>query len=278
MTDPSRAPGAKAASRQTWPLRVVSGQIATLPRLLLPERTRRADAQLGMALAFVAGATNAGGFLVVGRYTSHMTGLLSSAADELALGHLPLALAALTIIATFLLGAATTALLVNWGERRRLVSTFAIPLLIESALLLLFGLTGGALDDRMAIRVPLALLLLAYLMGLQNAVITKISRAEIRTTHMTGMITDLGIELGRFLYFNRRKGIDPVKPHTAKVRLHLLLVGSFFGGGLLGALGFQHFGYVSTLPLAAFLLLLSLPPLRRDLPRLRSGRWPGNRN
>lgn len=250
--------------------------IASLSRLLLPERSRKANAQLGTTLAFVAGATNAGGFLVVGRYTSHMTGLLSTAADELALGHLPLALAALTIIATFLGGAATTALLVNWGERRRLASTFATPLLIESALLLLFGLTGGVLDDTMAIRVPLALLLLAYLMGLQNAVVTKISRAEIRTTHMTGMITDLGIELGRFLYFNRRKGLEPVKPHGSKVRLQLRLVGCFFGGGLLGALGFQHFGYLSTLPLALLLLFLSLPPLRRDLSRrLRPARNPG---
>lgn len=252
--------------------------IASLSRLLLPERSQKANGHLGMALSFVAGATNAGGFLVVGRYTSHMTGLLSTAADELALGHVPLALAALTIVATFLLGATTTALLVNWGERRRLVSTFATPLLLESLLLLLFGLTGGALDDRMAIRVPLALLLLAYLMGLQNALVTKISRAEIRTTHMTGMITDLGIELGRFLYFNRRKGLEPVKPHRAKVRLHLRLVGSFFCGGVLGAMGFQHFGYLSTLPLAALLLLLSLPPLLRDLPRIRAKAGPWDRN
>ena len=36
-------------------------------------------------------------------------------------------------------------------------------------------------------------------MGLQNAIMTKISKAEIRTTHMTGVVTDIGIELGRLL-------------------------------------------------------------------------------
>lgn len=245
--------------------------LATLAGLMARERSRKANVQLGMALAFVAGATNAGGFLAVGRYTSHMTGLLSTAADELALGHLPLAMAALTIIATFLLGAATTALLVNWGERRRLVGTYGIPLLLEAALLILFGLTGGMLDDHMAIRVPLALLLLAYLMGLQNAVVTKISQAEIRTTHMTGMITDLGIELGRFLYFNRSPSEAPVKAHRGKVALQLRLIGSFFAGGVVGAAGFKHFGYLSTLPLALFLLFLALPVLGNDVRRAGAG-------
>jgi len=242
--------------------------LATLAGLMARERSRKANIQLGMALAFVAGATNAGGFLVVGRYTSHMTGLLSTAADELALGHLPLAMAALTIIGTFLAGAATTALLVNWGERRKLYGTYGIPLLLEAVLLILFGLTGGMLDDHMAIRVPLALLLLAYLMGLQNAIVTKISHAEIRTTHMTGMFTDLGIELGRFLYFNRNRNEAPVKAHRGKVALQLRLIGSFFTGGVVGAAGFTHFGYLSTLPLALFLLFLALPVLGSDMKRV----------
>lgn len=233
-----------------------------------------------MALAAVAGAINAGGFLAVGRYTSHMTGILSSAADDLALGDWALALAAGVILLTFLLGAATTALLVNWGERRRLACAYGVPLLLEAGLLLLFGLTGGVLDDHVAIRVPLALLLLAYLMGLQNAVVTKISHAEIRTTHMTGMITDLGIELGRFLYVNRREGLEPVKVRRAKVSLQLRLIGCFFGGGVAGALGFKHFGYVSTLPLAMFLLLLAAPVLGRDIRVRTRGRrlsWTSKR-
>ncbi len=47
------------------------------------QRTPQAELKLGSVLAFVAGAANAGGFLAVGQYTSHMTGMLSSVADRL---------------------------------------------------------------------------------------------------------------------------------------------------------------------------------------------------
>lgn len=55
------------------------------------ERSTRANRQLGLALTFVAGATNAGGFLAVQQYTSHMTGIVSAMADNLALGAYELA-------------------------------------------------------------------------------------------------------------------------------------------------------------------------------------------
>ena len=265
MTDPSRAPGAKAASRQTWPLRVVSGQIATLPRLLLPERTRRADAQLGMALAFVAGATNAGGFLVVGRYTSHMTGLLSSIADNLVLGRLPLVLGAAAAIAAFVGGAITTAWMVNWGLRRRLRSAFARPLLVEAVLLLLFGVFGSGITVASALFMPLTMLVLCYIMGLQNALITKASKAEIRTTHVTGLMTDIGIEIGKMLYVNRSALPTRVSANRRKLRLLVVLILSFFVGGLAGALGFKHLGYSATVPLAVLLLVLVSGPILHDL-------------
>ena len=57
------------------------------------DRTQHRNRQLGAVLAFVAGAVNAGGFLAVHRYTSHVTGLVSSVADDLVLGQLGLALA-----------------------------------------------------------------------------------------------------------------------------------------------------------------------------------------
>ena len=100
---------------------------------------------LGVALAFVAGAINAGGFLAVREYTSHMTGIVSSAADHLVLGDSDLVLAALGALLSFLLGAACTAILVNYIRRRGLHSGFALPLLLEAVLLLVFGILGARL-------------------------------------------------------------------------------------------------------------------------------------
>jgi uncharacterized membrane protein YoaK (UPF0700 family) len=230
------------------------------------DRTTQANIRLGGFLAFVAGATNAGGFLAVGQYTSHMTGLLSSIADNLVLGHFTLAVAALGAIIAFVVGAMTTAVLVNWGLRRRLHSAYGLPLFLESVALLVFGVAGSSIGVFAPLFVPLTVVLLCYIMGLQNAVITKISRAEIRTTHVTGLVTDIGIELGKLLYINPREpGRDPVLANRRKLRIHGLLVGCFFVGGLAGALGFKYVGFVSTVPLAIGLWVLALRPFLRDV-------------
>lgn len=228
------------------------------------QRTHQTNVRLGLTLAFVAGATNAGGFLAVGQYTSHMTGVVSSVADQIVLGQWVLVAAGLGALLAFVLGAMTTAWLVNWGLRHGLHSAFGLPLLFEALALLLFGLFGAAIGLMATLFLPLTVVLLCFIMGLQNAVITKISRAEIRTTHLTGLITDLGLELGKLLYINRHPDHAPVRANRDKLRLQARMVGSFFAGALLGALGFKYLGYVSTLPLAVLLLLLVWRPLWAD--------------
>jgi len=232
------------------------------------QRTPQSDLKLGTVLAFVAGAANAGGFLAVGQYTSHMTGIVSSVADNLVLGQVALAVAGLGALLAFVGGAMTTAWLVNWGMRRQLRSAYGLPLLLEALALLVFGLFGAAIGLITHVFVPLTVVLLCFIMGLQNAVITKISRATIRTTHVTGLVTDLGIELGKLLYLNHLSGPQPVRANRQRLRVHGQLVASFLVGGLLGALGFKHLGYISTVPLAALLLLLVMRPALDDWQRL----------
>ena len=227
-------------------------------------RSPEANLRLGLVLCFVAGATNAGGFLAVGRYTSHMTGIVSSVADDLVLGKVGLALAGITCFMAFLLGAMCTAIMVNWALRQHLRSSYSLPLMLESFALLVFGLFGAAITAHSPIFMPITVVLLCFIMGLQNAVITKISKAEIRTTHITGLVTDIGIELGKMVYVNRLRGHSPVLFNRNRLWVQSLLVAGFMAGGLVGAWGFQHLGYVTTVPLAGMLLLLGLRPLLDD--------------
>jgi len=237
--------------------------------LLAPHRTEAANRSLGVVLAFVAGAANAGGFLVLHRYTSHMTGVLSSVADDLALGLWPAALGGLVLLACFLAGAASTAILVNWGKRHGTSGVYALPTALEAALLLVFGAVGGWLGEE-PLWAGVSAGLLCYLMGLQNALITKAADAVIRTTHVTGMITDLGIELGKLLYWNRLDHPDPamrVRASAAKLTVLTSLLGAFFVGGVCGALGFKAVGAFAVAPLAAVLLAFALPHVVPDLRR-----------
>lgn len=230
-------------------------------------------ARLARILAFVAGALNAGGFLALGFYTSHVTGNLSRSADELVLGHWLNAGSAATLVLTFMGGAFTTGLLLSYGRRRRFKARYAFALVLESALLVLFGVSGDALS-RESFFAPGTAVLLSFVMGLQNAVITKISKAVVRTTHMTGNVTDLGLELAQLVYTNRSQGprFQPVVANRYRLKLHLTIVLSFFLGGLVGALAFHRFGYASAVPLGLFLLVLSIRPLLLDLES-RSRLW-----
>ncbi len=106
-------------------------------------------------------------------------------------------------------------------------------------------------------------------MGLQNATITKLSNAEIRTTHVTGLVTDIGIELGKLAYRNGRDMAAPkVLANRARLALLCTLLLAFFVGGIAGAVGFNYAGYLATIPLALLLVTLAIVPALDDLRAL----------
>nr|WP_315464366.1 YoaK family protein [uncultured Rhodoferax sp.] len=228
------------------------------------QRTPKTNFQLGVVLCFVAGATNAGGFLAVGQYTSHMSGMVSSVADNLVLSQWVLVVSGMAAVLAFLAGAMTTAWMVNWAMRRQLHSAYGRPLLLEALLLLVFGLFGAGIDRFDSPLVPTTVLVLCFIMGLQNAVITKISHSEIRTTHITGLVTDLGIELGKLTYINRLTREHLVSANKPRLRLLSALISAFFIGGVAGAWGFKSFGYIATLPLSAILVAMVWWPVMDD--------------
>lgn len=241
------------------------------------QRPAGANVPLGVVLCFVAGAANAGGFLAVGMYTSHMSGVVSAMADNLVLGHGLTVWIGFGSLIAFMGGAVTTTMAVEWALRRNLRSAYGVPLLVEAALLLVFGLFGAAIDARSVALVPYTVVLLCFIMGLQNALITKKSNAEIRTTHITGLVTDIGIELGRLFYVNRSFPHHPrVLANRNKLRSHSQLLLGFITGALTGAWGFKAAGYGMTVPLALLLVVLVTRPLVFDYRtwRSRSARLP----
>jgi|SRR6202789_310411 uncharacterized membrane protein YoaK (UPF0700 family) len=235
-----------------------------LRRLTGSKRTDTANRHLARYLAFVAGAANAGGFLAVRQYTSHMTGIVSTMADNFAVGSLSLVLNGAAAILSFLLGAFLTTVLVRWARSRDLECEYALPLIVEATLLVLFGVTGRVFAGE---RVLGTVMLLCFTMGLQNAIITKLSNSVIRTTHLTGMFTDIGIALGRLVSFRSMQIDSPIQPELRRLRLLTSLIVLFFVGGVTGALGFKHVGFFFTLPLAAILLLLAAMPIVDDIRR-----------
>lgn len=163
----------------------------------------------------------------------------------------------------FILGAVVCALVFNWGRVNGLRSRYANILLLEGVGMLVFGLLAEHVRD--AHRPLVVVAVLCFTMGLQNALITRIGAWPIRTTHVTGMVTDIGVELGKILYRNGPGAAAPVVGEPRRVGLLALLVALFFLGGVAGAAGYLWLGFEVVIPVAGVLLLIAHRPLIQDL-------------
>ena len=229
-------------------------------------RDGRADRHLAWSLAAIAGALNTAGFQQAGLYSSNMTGNVSSLANHLAAANLRLAATYLSLVAIFITGAVASTLLINAGRRRGKADIYARSIMAEAGLLAALACTDLWLIEPE--RAALLVYGLSFLMGLQNAVVTRISDARIRTTHVTGMITDIGIELGNIIDLAwRREHGDAPAYNSEKLRLHGFTVLSFLGGGVFGVLAFDRLGAYFLLMMAFFLSLLALPGIMGGLAR-----------
>ena len=194
------------------------------------------------------------------QYTSHMTGVISLAADNVAMGEYAMGVLFMGYILCFVIGAVCTPTITLYFKRYHLHSRFALPLLVEALILTVFSLSWIWITPH-SDKMPYFIAMLCFVMGLQNALITKVSSAIIRTTHITGMTTDLGIEIGRFLMGVTNPQL--ASPKTNILR-HTFMILAFFIGGIGGAMGVHTIGTLTFLVIAFLLVALGYPQFARD--------------
>ncbi|WP_334186281.1 YoaK family protein [Novosphingobium sp.] len=204
-------------------------------------RDSRHDRRLAFALAAVAGGLNAAAFHEVGFFSANMTGNVSAMSSLLAMGQWSRGLGYLTVILSFILGAMVSTLTICEGLRRGIVTIYARVILAEGVMIAMLGISRTALDREAG--VPLLILGLAFLMGLQNAIVTHISNARVRTTHVSGMSTDIGIGLARMIDILRgQKAREDRQAVKTRLLLHIGTVLSFLLGGIVGVLSWRIVG------------------------------------
>ena len=186
----------------------------------------------GFGLACMAGGINAVGFLGMHHQAiSHMSGTVTVLSNELATGRFSLAVYAAAVVLSFFFGSVLSAAIIR-ESTLKLGRRYGVALVLESVLLFAASrmlMTGNYAGDCLA----------AMACGLQNAMATHYSGAVVRTTHMTGIITDVGIAVGL-----RLRGV-PLDGR--RVRLLLVLLTGFFSGGILGSLGYAQIGFATLL-------------------------------
>jgi len=189
-------------------------------------------------LSLNGGFINAGGFLATGRFVSHVTGFATLFGVDLAKSQVEAAIGILSVPAFFLLGAFTAGLLIDRPIHKRQKPHFDWVMSL-SALALVLAATGGefakfgVFGDTIGLEKSyLLLILLCLACGLQNAAITSSSGKSVRTTHMTGLTTDLGLGLAKLASFNFKD-----KTRQKEIRANVLRGGSIFSFVVGSALG-----------------------------------------
>lgn len=225
-----------------------------------------------LSMAFQAGAINSGGFLACHRFVTHTTGFATFFGTEVAQGNMMAALGMLTVPIFFLIGSMLSAYFVD----RRIalgkpplyflmflsmsVTMIAVSVVGIEGFFGVFGTTYEGSNDY------ILLAALCLCSGIQNATITSASGAVVRTTHLTGITTDLGIGLIRTSVPGQNQELIKKESRSNKMRASIIL--AFVFGSAISAFAYfrvQYLGFLGPALISFCLFLISFNSYRSYL-------------
>lgn len=214
-------------------------------------RTFKHNLRIATLLSFVAGIVNVTGFIAIQELTTNVTGHFALFLNDVSKFEFWKGSVYLLYILSFLFGSFVSSFLIEYINTSKKLNIFVLPTILESGILILIALLYDVsfLESSNVIAC-----LLLFAMGLQNSFVTKISNAIVRTTHLTGLFTDLGIELSQ-LFFPKQHPYQ--KKIVSTIKLRLYIISFFFIGGIVGGFLFSIIE-LNTLIFAAFILLIGL--------------------
>lgn len=227
-----------------------------------------------LLLSFNAGCINSGGFLAAGTFVSHVTGFATLFGVNLAESKTMTAIGTLSVPIFFLLGSVTAGLLIDRPIHLGRKPHFDFVMLISAICLLAAAFAGrleqfgvfGANEHLGTTYVLLVLLCLAS--GLQNAAITASSGSSVRTTHLTGLTTDLGLGIARFISNHDRRD-ERVRLEAKTNWLRVATILTFALGSTVGAWLFLKVHYLGFILPATIALYSAVQGRNFKMNRLR---------
>ncbi len=210
-----------------------------------PSRSLAKNAILAGYLAFIAGFCNSGGFILIGSFTSHVTGSVGRISTDVAEGMPGAAVFAMLLVVMFFAGAFFSTLIIETHGSERRAQAYGTALLGQGLVLSLFVVIAGPAYATQPRLLDAEASMLCFAMGMQNSLMTRLSGAVIRTTHLTGVVTDLAIETAGWYRWNRAKlqalpvmigsRLPPERPVPTRSFLLGTIMVTFIVGGIVGA-------------------------------------------
>ncbi len=207
--------------------------------------------QLATFLSFVAGLINVCSLLSIQRFTTNVTGHFALFVEELLHTDYFMALIFFFYVMSFFFGSLVSNFLVEIISRINNTYRYTVPVAIEALLLLV---AGSAYTFYKPYGPDLIAFILLFSMGLQNSLVTRVSNSVVRTSHLTGLFTDLGIEVSQLFFVRNTHKKTKLR---LSIQLRLTIICFFFLGGLIGGAVYSMIG-LKTLWIASTILVFTL--------------------
>lgn len=215
-------------------------------------RTFAHNLRLATLLSFVAGLVNITGVLALKTLTTNVTGHFAFFAEEIMRHEYAAAFTFLVFTLFFLLGSFLSSFLQELVSLKNPALSHIFPTTLEMVILIAVGVFGVS-TGLLTLGGKLTAFFMLLAMGIQNSLVTNISNSTVRTTHLTGLFTDLGIELSQLFFYKKPEEVKKLK---TSIFLRLSIIVFFFVGCFSGGIIYQ-FLEVKTLFVAAFFLLIA---------------------
>jgi uncharacterized membrane protein YoaK (UPF0700 family) len=217
-------------------------------------RTFIHNLRLATLLSFVAGIVNVTGVLSIQTLTTNVTGHFAYFSEEIMKRDYAAAITFLVFTIFFLFGAFTSNFLAELISKKYPNLSHVIPIALEMIVLIAVGIFGAqsAISTAGAKWIAFSML---FAMGIQNSLVTKISKSTVRTTHLTGLFTDLGIELSQLFFYKKPEEKKKLK---TSIYLRLSIITFFFIGCFTGGFLYNLLEIKTLIVAAAFLLIALL--------------------
>lgn len=217
-----------------------------------------------MVMAFQAGILNTGGFMACHTFVSHVTGYATLFGASIKDKDLFQAAGLFTVPLLFLIGAMISGVLVDirlkLNKKPKYYVIFGV-MFVLTLLVFLAGITdllGAFGEPLMLTRDYILLAILCLICGIQNGAVSTVSRSIVRTTHLTGITTDLGLGLVRIMY-KQKLPEDVVELEKKANQMRMGVITFFILGCVFAAFAFRKFEYYGFLiPLAIYGVLFAL--------------------
>lgn len=208
--------------------------------------------KLGFSTSFIAGMVNVASLVLFFSFTSNITGHYAILADEISNVRWFQVIIVFCWILLFFLGSFLSNFLIIQGTFKSKLLTHSIPLLIEIICFICVGIYGVYFYSETLIETEILVSILLFAMGIQNGLTASISNFSVKSTHLTGLTTDLAIHISMYLKPDNKQKAFVVE----KIKLLSTIVLGYLIGGIIAGSVIHFFQFYVFFVISFFMLFV----------------------